>query len=64
MEGKMGGLLQAPLLKYLINIKSYQKSKNKVLISAGCWGKSHLRNLAELGVFHSVFDVKETERFI
>ena len=34
-------------------------NKNIALIGAGYWGKNHLRNLAELGVLHSVFDVND-----
>ncbi len=33
--------------------------KNVALIGAGYWGKNHLRNLFNLGVLHSVFDVND-----
>ncbi len=33
--------------------------KNIALIGAGPWGKNHLRNLAELGVLHSVLEKSE-----
>jgi UDP-2-acetamido-3-amino-2,3-dideoxy-glucuronate N-acetyltransferase len=35
-------------------------SKNIALIGAGYWGKNHLRNLNDLGVLHSVFDVNDS----
>ena len=34
-------------------------NKNIALIGAGYWGKNYHRNLAELGVLHSVFDVND-----
>ncbi len=33
--------------------------KNIALIGAGSWGKTHLRNLANLGVLHSVLEVDD-----
>ncbi len=33
--------------------------KNMALIGAGYWGKNHLRNLANLGVLHSVLEVDD-----
>ena len=33
--------------------------KNIALIGAGYWGKNHLRNLANLGVLHSVLEVDD-----
>ncbi len=34
-----------------------EKNKNIALIGVGYWGKNHLRNLYQLGVLHSVFDI-------
>ncbi len=34
-------------------------NKNIALIGVGYWGKNHLRNLSNMGVLHSVFDIDD-----